>query len=123
MSFVKISDSAKIKKNIRENFSERLCPGPQSIIDSYVYQKLDLEDKENEKIKKLTDATINKIYDHISKTLMGDNISDEEYSLKESEKQVIRDVIKREMERVERNTRCTRWFWKQDYQADIRENM
>ena len=123
MSFVKITDSAKIKKNFRENFSERLGSEPQSIIGIYIHEKLKSEMEENKKIKKLTDVTINTIYDHISKTLMDENISDEKYSLTESEIEDIRVDIKSEMERVERNTRCTRWFWKQDYQADIRENM
>ena len=58
-----------------------LGAGLLSIIGSRICKKLALKAEKHEKIKTLADAKLNTISDHISKALVDDHISDEEYSL------------------------------------------
>ena len=55
--------------------------GLLGLIGVYISKKLALKGEKHEKIKTLADAKLNTISDHISKALMDDNISDQEYSL------------------------------------------
>jgi hypothetical protein len=55
--------------------------GAISIIGGQVNRKLILKAEKHEKIKTLADAKLNTISNHISKALIDDHISDEEYSL------------------------------------------
>jgi hypothetical protein len=55
--------------------------GLLGIISGFFSKKLAMKAEKHEKIKTLADAKLNTISDHISRALMDDNISDEEYSL------------------------------------------
>jgi len=55
--------------------------GFASIIGTHVNKKLSLKAEKHEQIKTLANAKLSTISDHISKALMDNHISDEEYSL------------------------------------------
>jgi hypothetical protein len=58
-----------------------LGTGLLSIVGSQTTKTLSMKAEKHEKIKTLADAKLNTISDHISKALIDDQISDEEYSL------------------------------------------
>ena len=56
--------------------------------------KLNLKAEKHEKIKVLSEAKLNTINDHISKALMDNHVTDEEFSLNLSELEKFREMRK-----------------------------
>ena len=62
-----------------------LCTGLLSMVGNHMVKKLMLKAKKHEKIKILAESKLDTIHDHISKALLDNKISNEEFSLISSE--------------------------------------